>query len=54
MDFYYLAMCNCMSITVRVNSSVKLTFFLVMRLEIIIVTSCDSLIGILVTDIFHY
>ena len=52
MDFYYLVMCKCMSTTVRVNGTVQFTFFLVMRLNITIVTSCDSLIVILVTLIF--
>ena len=47
--FYYLVMCKCMSTTVRVNGTVQFTFFLVMKLNIAIVTSCDSLIVILVT-----
>ena len=50
--FYYLVMCKCMSTTVRVNGTVQFTFFLVMRLNITIFTSCDSLIVILVTLIF--
>ena len=42
-------MCKCMSTTVRVNGTAQFTFFLIMRLNIAIVTSCDSLIVILVT-----
>ena len=38
-------MCMCMSTTVNVNDTVQFTFFLVMRLNITIVTSCDSLIA---------
>ena len=37
-----------MSTTVRVNGTVKFTFFLVIRLNITIATSCDSLIVIFV------
>ena len=33
-----------MSTTVRVNGTVQFTFFLVMRLNITVVTSCDLLI----------
>ena len=47
--FYYLVMRKCMSSTVRVNGTVQVTFFLTMRLNITIVTSCDSLILILLT-----
>ena len=47
--FYYLVMCKYMSTTVRVNGTVQSTFFLVMRLNITIVTSCNLLIVILVT-----
>ena len=41
-----------MRTTVRVNGVVQFTFFLVMRLNNTIVTSCDSLILILVPLIF--
>ena len=37
-----------MSTTVCVNSTVQFIFFLIMRLNISIVTSCDALIAILV------
>ena len=47
--FYYLAMCKCMSVTVRGNGTVQFAFFFIMRLNITIMTSCDSLIVILVT-----
>ena len=47
--FYYLAMCNCVSTTVRLNGTVQFTFFLVMRLNSTIDTGCDSLIVITVT-----
>ena len=49
LTFYYFAMCKCIRISVRVNGAVQFTFFLVRRLNIIIVTSCDSLIVILET-----
>ena len=42
-------MCKLMSTTARVNGTAQFTFFLVMRLNITIVMSCDSLIAILVT-----
>ena len=42
-------MCKCMNPTVRVNSTVQFTFFLIMRLNITIVTRSDSLIVILVS-----
>ena len=42
-------MCKCMSTTVRGNGTVQFTFFFIMRLNITIITSCDSLIVILVT-----
>ena len=45
---YYFVMCKCISTTVCVKSTVQFTFFLVMRLNITIVTSCDLLIVILV------
>ena len=38
-----------MSTTVRGNGTVQFTFFFIMRLNITIITSCDSLIVILVT-----
>ena len=38
-----------MSTTVSVKSAVQFTFFLVMRMNITIVTSCDSLIAITFT-----
>ena len=41
-----------MSTTVRVNSTVQFTFFLIMRFNITIVTSCDSLILMLVPCTF--
>ena len=41
-----------MSTTVRGNGTVQFTFFLVMKLNITIVTSCDSLILILVPNNF--
>ena len=47
--FYYLFMCKCKGTTVRVNSTVQLTFFLIMRFNITIITSCDSLNVILAT-----
>ena len=39
-----------MNTTVRVNRTVQFTFFLVMRLNIMIVTSCESFIAILDDD----
>ena len=47
--FYYLVMRKCISTTVRVNGTVQFTSFLAIRLNISIVTSCDSLIAILIT-----
>ena len=41
-----------MSTTVSVNGTVQFTFFLIMRLNITIVASCDLLIVILVNLIF--
>ena len=41
-----------MSTTVRGNGTVQFTFFFIMRLNIAIITSCDSLIVILVTLFF--
>ena len=38
-----------MSTTVRGNGTIQFTFFFIMRLNITIITSCDSLIVILVT-----
>ena len=38
-----------MSTTVRGNGTAQFTFFFIMRLNITIITSCDSLIVILVT-----
>ena len=46
--FNYLVMCTCRSTIVRVNGTVQFTFFSVMRLNITIVTSCNSLIVMLV------
>ena len=43
--FYYFVMFKCMSTTVRVNGTVRFTFFLIMRLKITII-SCDLLIVI--------
>ena len=42
-------MCKCMSTAVRVNGTVQFTFFFIMRLNITIITSCDSPVVILVT-----
>ena len=36
-------MCKSMSTTVRVNGNAQFNFFLVIRLNISVVTSCDSL-----------
>ena len=47
--FYYFVTCKRMSITARVNGIVQFTFFLIIRFRITIITSCDSLIVILVT-----
>ena len=47
--FHYLVMCKCMSTTVGVNGTVHFNYFLVMRLNITIVTSCDLLTVILLT-----
>ena len=44
-------MCKCMIITVRVNGTVQFTFFLVVRLNITISTSCDSLIVIIFSSL---
>ena len=52
--FYYFVMCKCMSTTVYVNGTVQFTFLLVMRLNTVIVTSCDSLIVILAPQFFHH
>ena len=41
-------MCKCKSTTARLNGTVQLTFFLVMRLNISIAATCDSLIVILI------
>ena len=35
-------MCKCMNTTVPVNGTVQFTFFFIMKLNITIVTSCDS------------
>ena len=49
MDFsYYLVMCKCMSTTVRGNGTVHFTFSFIMKLNIIIITSCDSLFTIFI------
>ena len=50
--FYYLVICKCLSTTIRVYGTVQFTFFLVMKLNITIVTSCDLLIVTLVTSFF--
>ena len=42
--FFYLAMCNCMRNTVPDNGTPKFILFLIMRLNFIIATSCNSLI----------
>ena len=47
-------MCKCMSTTVRGNGTVQSTLFLIMRLNITIITSCHSLIVILVTYFFSH
>ena len=47
--FYYLVMCTFMSTTVPVNVTVQFTFFLIIKLNITIVTSCNLIIAILVT-----
>ena len=47
-------MCKCMSTTVRVNCTVEFTFFLIMRLNITVVTICDLLIAIFVPYFFHH
>ena len=41
--FYYSVMCKCMSTTVCGNGTVQFTFFFIMKLNISITTSCDSL-----------
>ena len=48
--FYYLVMCKCMSTTVRVNGTVQFTFFLIMRLNVTIVSSCALLTVILLPN----
>ena len=45
-------MCKCISTTVRVSNTVQITFFLVMRSKITIVTSCDLLIVVILSLIF--
>ena len=52
--FYYIVICKCLSTIVRVTGTVQFTFFLVMRLNITIITVCDSFIVILVTHFFHH
>ena len=42
-------MCKCMNTTVRGNGTVQFTFFFIMRLNVTIITSCDSFIVILAT-----
>ena len=49
MEFLLIFHVQFMSTTICVNGTVQFTFFLVMRLNITIVTSCDSLILIPVT-----
>ena len=39
---YYYVMCQCMSTFVHVDVTVQFTFFLVTKLNITIITSCDS------------
>ena len=48
--FYYFIICMWMSATVHINGTAQFTFFLVMRLTITIVKSCDFLILILVPN----
>ena len=45
---YYFVIYKCMNITVRYNSTVQFTFFLVMRLNINIISKCPSFFVILV------
>ena len=45
---YYFVIYKCMNITVRYNSTVQFTFFLVMRLNINIMSKCPSFFVILV------
>ena len=57
--FYYFGMRKCLSTTVRVTSTVQFTFFLIMRLNITIVTSCDctsiNLVPqLILTLLFHH
>ena len=47
--FYYFVIRKCLNPNVRVNGTVQFTFFLVIRLNITIATTCDSLFVILVT-----
>ena len=51
-DFLLFTIFKCMSTIVRDNDNVQFIFFLVMRLNITIVTSCDSLIALLVPKFF--
>ena len=46
---FIILSCECMSTTVHVNGTVQITFFWVMRLNITIVISCDSLVVIFVS-----
>ena len=47
--YYHLVMCKYMRTTVRLNRTDQFTFFLIIRLNVTIITSYDSLIVILVT-----
>ena len=49
--FYYLVMRKFMCLTVRVNGTVQLTLFLIITLNINIVTSYDLFIVILQIDL---
>ena len=46
--FYDFVKSQCMSTPVHVNGTVQFTFFLVMKLNINIVASCDELTVVLV------
>ena len=50
--FTYFVMCKCMRSFFHVNGTVQFTFFLIMRLNTTIVTSCDSLIVIFLPEFF--
>ena len=52
--FHYCVICKCVNTTVRDNGTVQFTFFLLMRLNITIVRSCDLLVVIIVPLFFHH